>query len=61
MRNYNEKRERMKFVRTWAEYIKRTPNSIWSKQYVMFINSLMKSALQDKEIYFKTHKINNKN
>lgn len=45
--------ERLSFVRFWADYIKRTPNEIWSKQYVMLINSVMLSASKDAKLYLK--------
>lgn len=54
MRDYRERRE---FIKTWVEYMKKTPNEVWSRQHAMLINSMLKSALQSKEIYFKTHKI----
>lgn len=41
------------FVRFWVDYIKRTPNKVWSKQQAEFVNSILKSANQNKELYLK--------
>lgn len=46
-------KERLWFVRYWAAYVKRTPNAVWSRQQVSFINSVLKSVNSDPEIYFK--------
>lgn len=48
--------ERLRFVRLWAEYIKKTPNKKWSKQQNVLINSVMKSANQDVDLYLKVKK-----
>ncbi len=45
--------ERLWFVRYWAAYVRRTPNAVWSRQQVSFINSVMKSANQDPTLYLK--------
>lgn len=45
--------QRMAFVEFWADYVKKTPNKVWSKQQVDFINSVMKGANIDKELYLK--------
>ena len=45
--------QRMGFVEFWADYIKKTPNKVWSKQQADFINSVLKGANQDKELYLK--------
>lgn len=44
---------RMGFVRFWVDYIKRTPNKVWSKQQADLINSMLESANQDKDLYLK--------
>ena len=49
-------KERLRFVRFWADYIKHTPNDVWSKQQNLLINSIMKSASQDVELYLKVKK-----
>ncbi len=37
-------KERLEFVKYWADYIKKSPNSKWSKEHAKFINSVMRSA-----------------
>lgn len=49
--------ERLRFVRLWAAYVKRMPNAKWSKQQNMLINSVMKSASQDANLYLRVKKI----
>jgi hypothetical protein len=49
--------ERLRFVRLWAEYIKKTPNKKWSQQQNMLINSVMKSSDQDVRLYLKVKKL----
>ena len=44
---------RIGFVKFWVDYIKRTPNKVWSKQQADFINSVLKGANQDKDLYLK--------
>lgn len=36
--------ERLKFVRFYAEWVKKVPNEIWSKQQAELINSIMMNA-----------------
>ena len=48
---------RIGFVKFWVDYIKRTPNKVWSKQQADFINSVLKGANQDKEFYLKVKEI----
>jgi len=45
--------QRIWFVKYWANYIKKTPNRVWSKQHANFINSVLRSVNQDKEVYLK--------
>ena len=40
----------LEFIDKLAEYIKNTPNSVWSKQQADFINSVLRSANQEKKI-----------
>ena len=44
---------RIGFVRFWVDYMKRTPNKVWSRQQADFINSALKGANQDKDLYLK--------
>ena len=49
-------KERLSFVRFWADYVKHNPNDVWSKQQNVLINSVIKSASQDVELYLKVKK-----
>ena len=51
--------ERFRFVRLWADYVKKTPNREWSRQQNLLINSAMKSASQDVVLYRKVKKLAN--
>jgi hypothetical protein len=55
--NKEEKAERLKFVRFWANYIKTHPNKVWSKQQATLINSVMKTSNKDPELYLKIKSI----
>lgn len=44
--------ERMRFVRMWADYVKRTPNDEWSRQQNVIVDSVF-SANQDAALYLK--------
>ncbi len=46
-------RSRLEFVRFWADYVKSHPNEDWSKQQAAFINSVLRTANQDIELYKK--------
>lgn len=48
---------RLAFVRFWADYVRSKPNKVWSKQQAEFINSLLKAANQDVELYNRVKKI----
>ena len=48
--------ERLRFVKIWADYMKKTPNSKWSRQQNILINSVMKSANQDIKLYLNVKK-----
>jgi hypothetical protein len=32
------KKQRREFVKQYAEWLKKTPNKVWSKQHVKFLN-----------------------
>jgi len=36
--------ERLAFVRTYAAWVKKTPNAEWSREQAVLINSLMENA-----------------
>ena len=40
----------LKFIDELAEYIKNTPNSVWSKHQTNFINSVLRSTNQNRKI-----------
>lgn len=44
---------RLEFVRFWANYMKTHTNEDWSKQQAAFINSVLRTANQDIELYKK--------
>jgi hypothetical protein len=46
-------KERLRFVRFWADYVKKTPNKEWSRQQNILINSVLKSANQNVELYLR--------
>lgn len=48
---------RLAFVRFWADYVRKTPNSVWSRQQADFINSVLRSANQDAELYNRVKRI----
>jgi len=50
-------RERLRFVKRWADYVKCTPNEKWSEQQNILINSVMKSASQDVKLYLKVKRM----
>lgn len=52
---------RIGFVKFWVDYIKRTPNKVWSKQQADFINSVLKNANQDRDLYLKVKEIVSRN
>ncbi len=49
--------ERIGFIKLWANYVKNTPNSKWSRQQNLLINSVMKSASQDAKLYLRVKKL----
>ncbi len=48
--------ERLRFVKIWANYMKKTPNKEWSRQQNILINSVIKSANQDAGLYLRVKK-----
>lgn len=50
-------KERLQFVRFWADYVRITPNKKWSRQQNLIINSVLKSASQDAKLYLKIKKL----
>ena len=54
--NRREIKERLDFVRFWANYVKTTSNKKWSSQQAVLINSVMKSASQDPKLYLTVKK-----
>jgi len=49
--------ERLNFVRFWARIVRETDPSYWSQQQKIIIDSALKSAYQNKELYLKVKKI----
>ncbi len=47
----------LEFIDLLVDYIKKTPNKVWSNQQAEFINSVLKGANQDKELYLKVKEI----
>lgn len=47
----------LEFIKLLVAYIKKTPNKVWSKQQADFINSVLKGANQDKDLYLKVKEI----
>ena len=43
--------ERIDFVKFWVNYMKSVDNKTWSSQQVKFIDSVLKSADQDLDLY----------
>ena len=46
-------KSRLDFVRFWATYVKNHSNEDWSRQQADFINSVLRTANQDVELYKK--------
>jgi hypothetical protein len=36
--------ERIEFIKLYVEWLKRTPNEVWSRQQAEFINALLENA-----------------
>jgi hypothetical protein len=43
------RRERLQFIELQVEWLKRTPNGVWSKQQAEFINAVLKAGRKGKE------------
>jgi hypothetical protein len=54
--NKRDMNERLAFVRFWANYIKTNSNKVWSQQQSKLINSILKSANQNPELYLTVKK-----
>ena len=50
-------RQRLEWVKYWVDYMKKSPNKVWSKQQSNFINSVMKSADTSPEAYMKIKRL----
>ncbi|USH00858.1 hypothetical protein K1720_03140 [Thermococcus argininiproducens] len=37
-------KERIKFIKRYVEWLKKTPNGVWSAQQAEFINALLENA-----------------
>ena len=48
--------ERLRFVDTWADYVKSHSDKEWSKQQNIIINSCLRSASITKEQFFNMKK-----
>ncbi len=46
-------RQRLWFVRYWANYVRTHSNADWSKQQKNMIDSVFMAANQDRELYLK--------
>ncbi len=53
-------KQRLEWVKYWVDYMKQTPNKVWSKQQADFINSVMRSADVDTDIYLKIKNLTQK-
>lgn len=49
--------QRIEFVKFWVDYIKKNPNKVWSKQQAEFINSVLKGANVNKDLYLKVKEV----
>ena len=49
--------ERLEFVRFWAKIVRETDPPYWSQQQKILIDSALKSANQDRELYLKVKRI----
>ena len=50
-------KSRLEFVRFWADYVRKTPNSVWSRQQADFIDALFQGANQDVGLYLRVKKM----
>ncbi|MBI2578640.1 MAG: hypothetical protein HYW26_02935 [Candidatus Aenigmarchaeota archaeon] len=53
----NNQEQRMKFVDAWAEYVRTHPDSEWSRQQNVIINSCLKSASLTKEQFLEMKRV----
>ena len=47
----------LEFIEFLVDYIKKTPNKVWSKHQADFINPILKGANTDKDLYLKVKEI----
>ncbi len=48
------KEERINFTKYWAEYVRNTPDKVWSKQQNILINSQLQNAKNiSRSLYLK--------
>jgi len=50
-------KERISFVRFWADYMKKNTNEKWSRQHSNFINSIMRTADRSIKTYLKVRSV----
>lgn len=55
--NKRDSKERIEFVKFWANYMKEAKNEDWSSQQAVLINSVLESANEDPDLYIKVKKI----
>lgn len=53
MASNRDLKSRLDFIRFWTNYMKTHTNSVWSRQQVMLINSVLKTSDKDPKLYFK--------
>ncbi|WP_232194516.1 hypothetical protein [Thermococcus sp. PK] len=44
MSSRRDMEERIKFIKRYVEWLKKTPNEVWSAQQAEFINALLENA-----------------
>jgi len=49
--------ERLEFVRFWAKIVRETEPEYWSRQQKILIDSALKSAIQNRDLYLKVKRI----
>lgn len=50
------RKQRLEFVKFWADYVIKNPNKVWSKQQASFINSVMSGQKMDRKTYLSIKK-----
>ena len=54
-------KQRIEWVKFWAEYMKKNTNEVWSRQQANFINSVLRSADVNPDDYLEIKKLIQKN